>query len=245
MNSSDKYSRIFVKKKDKPSNFMVDLASLAKEQERLEEQERETGFINKSKDKFGTFFDKRKKEESLDFLEASDPEYEDEWEPIEKSNGRDKAPVKRTWPSIKLDDLIFVQVFGTIFSAIWRLIRSIEKVSFRLGWLVVFLVRFFYFAFLGLLRVLSKIFRPVSSIFLKKTSRKSSIWENDYKQIEPLVSQDLMDPASFAEENDLVPSNLDFLEEDSNKIKESALSMSAQLPYENLVQKNYTDEKPC
>jgi hypothetical protein len=148
---------IFVKKGHKPSRFLVDLNRLNSEKESEDK-----------KNKFGfNFFQKSSKPDKF-FTDTSVlTAKKDSGQKAVSSgfnNWRDKHYKK-------FERLVFFSIIKFIFAIIFRFFKIAYKISYAVGWLTVFLIRFIYLFFNKTLKL---VFRPLTLLkfrFKIKTDR--------------------------------------------------------------------------
>lgn len=185
--------KISIKRNNNPSSFMVDLSAMLREQEEiLLEREKNVSFLNRSRQKIANAIAREEKEgeevEAEDFFSA----YEDKVRFI--PDGKNSQEAKRK--TVGFQDLAIVQSFKAFWAGIFSILKFIEHICFRTGWVLLFLVRFFYFFFLAIFRGIARFFAyflPVS------VDRPAKIWQEQYKEKEEPIFQSLIDPESVAD----------------------------------------------
>ncbi len=211
MSLSNKNSKIIVNHNNKPSDFMIDLASIArKEEDIFLEKEKNVNFLNKGQNKIKKVFKKNKRQAKKENVKNTffknkqnfsfdDTKYdiavEDDFKVEDEST--EKLINNYTEERIAIDDLAFFQTIKTSYFILKQLIKMFKTLCFRSGWFVVFLLRFVYFLIIRILKeVYSFVFLPFAKIF---NIKKKSIHEENYIHVEDLLPQNIMDPVLLEE----------------------------------------------
>ncbi len=214
MKKNNDNAKIIIKKINKPSIYMVDLSVLGKKDEHIT-TDQPAKFL-KYRSKLTDFFKIKKNQSKLKSKLKEDTFFEYENKFLDNYENEQINLPKRYYGILR--QLIFVKVFRIFFSFIKGVIDIVRKISFRLGWTIIFLLRFVYFFILGFLKIWQKLFYLTFSFFLKeKFDKKSCIWQEDYEQIRPLATENFIDSSFIKNNSNFLPKENQQTEDNKKK----------------------------
>jgi len=180
MSKPQKQNIIFTNKDERPSRFLVDLNG------RKNEEKDEQDDFEKKKSKFGfSFFGARKKKNQINEKENGKSGEEVIYSEVKKDSSKNRyfnkfktisTNLKKNSWYVGQEDRFKRLAFLSIISFTFK---TIFKISFKVGWLVIFVFKFIYFLFLFFLRLINRLFNFKLLKFNKTTGKDMDLAVSD------------------------------------------------------------------